>query len=342
MQAGGKQVTQIVILVVLLAGLGFSAFRMVRLFNPPPAAKAPAAAAASSAQPSGGPVPAPPKDAAAKGAPPAGGAKAPATAGSSTFPILPNGAVNEDLFRVFALQPPKNPFIQKEEWYKDDLAKIPGYPELRDKGYFETMEPEFPDISKTFGAEKKWDSITLTREHASQLSLAGESKDGQIRTSLELKEAVPEDFKLTWTPDSGIPLSALKDPNYVRANADKLTSGPGAAPASGGGLAVPATGEVPEGLGIPGEAPDATSAGLTTGAVKGDALACLGVNLKGEKATALMHYNGVPYLVSAGSVLPTHYQVVEIKEDGVILLELRDGSSKWVPLQFVAAETKKK
>jgi hypothetical protein len=342
MQSGGKQVTQVVILIVLLVGLGFSAFRMIRLFSPHQAAKPAATATASSAQPAGGPVPAPPKGAAAKGQPPATGAKAPAAAGSSTFPMLPNGEVNGDLFRVYSLQPPKNPFLQKEEWYQDELDKIPGYPDLRDKGYFETMDPKFPDIAKTFGADKKWESITLTREDASQLSLAGESKDGRIRTSLELKEAVPQDYKLIWKPDSGIPLSALQDPNYVRANADKLATGAGAASASGGGLAVPATGEMPEGLAIPGEASDATSTGLTTGQAKGDALACVGVNLKGEKATALMHYNGAPYLVSAGSVLPTHYQVMEIKEDGVVLLELRDGSSKWVPLQFVAPETRKK
>ena len=65
------------------------------------------------------------------------------------------------------------------------------------------------------------------------------------------------------------------------------------------------------------------------------------MNLKDGKSSALMLYNNMPYLVSDGSVLPTHYQVLAVKADGVVLIELRDGSSKWIPLTgYVTAEKK--
>jgi hypothetical protein len=247
--------------------------------------------------------------------------------------MLPDGKVNADLFRVYALQPPKNPFVQKEEWYKEQLGKVPGYPDMRDDAYFDSMDPAFPDIEKTFGTDKTWDSITMKREANSKITMEGESKDGKYRTSLQLNEAVPGTIELGWTPESGVPLSKLDDAGYVRENMDKLSINGSAGSKDGGGLAIPG-GETPPpgGLAIPGSGGDATSAALTGGEGKGDAIVCAGVNVKGEKTTALMYYNGAPYLVMAGSVLPTHYQVMEIKEDGVVLLELRDGSSKWIPL----------
>ncbi len=351
MKQAGKNVGQIVILVVLVLVLGFSTLRMWRVFNPPKKNAKTTTTAASRAstapgQATGSKAGA---DQAGKAAGGAADKKDKKDRGRGSFPMLASGEVNADLFRVYALQPPKNPFMQKEEWFKDELEKIPGYPELRDENYFESMSPAFPDIASAFGTDKKWSEIMLKRETASGVKLDGTSKDGKIRTTLELTEAVPPGYDLTWTADSGIPLSALEDPNYVRENADKLATRAGStAPDAGGGLMVPGADEgtagldIPgtAGLDIPGETQDATTQGLITGEAKGDALACVGVNLKGDKNTALMHLNGVPYLVSAGSVLPTHYQVVEIKEDGVVLLELRDGSSKWVPLQYVAAPKK--
>lgn len=344
--AASKNVGQILILVVLVVVLGFSTMRMWRVFNPPPrTTQTPAAATAR-------PSPAPGQPA-ATGAPAGPAGTAPAPAGNAqaqpktapgTFPMLATGEVNSDLFRVYALTPPKNPFMQKEEWFKDELEKIPGYPELRDNDYFETMSPAFPDIAQAFGPDKQWKEIMLKREMASGVKIDGISKDGKITTTLQLDEQVQPGYDLTWTADSGIPLSALEDPEFVRANADKLTGQPGTAkPEDGAGMMVPGTTEDATGLNIPGasgETSDATTQGLITGEAKGDALACVGVNFKGGKATALIRYNGVPYLVSAGSVLPTHYQVVEIKEDGVVLLELRDGSSQWVPLQYAPAEKK--
>jgi hypothetical protein len=343
MNVASKNVGQIVILAVLVLVLGISTVHMWRVFNPPSkSAKAPATATANpaAAQDKGASTTAK-AGAAAKAAPPAAGTAAGKDKSKAEFAMLESGEVNGDLFRVYALQPPKNPFLQKEEWFKDELEKIPGYPELRDDNYFETMSPEFPDIAQAFGPDKKWREIMLKRENNPNVKLGGVSKDGRITTTLELKEAVPPSYDLKWTADSGIPLSALEDPDYVRSNVDKLTTLAGTAKATdGGGLMVPGAGEDATGLEIPGESSDATTKNLLTGDAKGDALACVGVNLKGGKTTALMHYNGAPYLVSAGSVLPTHYQVVEIKEDGVVLLELRDGSSKWVPLQFVAPAAK--
>jgi hypothetical protein len=336
MENRNKQVMQFVILAVLLGVLGFSGWRMYRLFSPQPRAAAPPATASANAAKPGAPTPAP--RAGQPAAPPAAGGKAPAAAATNPkLPMLPGGEVNGDLFRVYALQPPKNPFLKNEAWFKDTLESIPGYPEMRDEKYFDSMDPEFPDIEETFGPGRTWDSITMKREAATDYTLEGESEDGKYRTSIKLTEDAPDDVELAWTPASGVPITSLDDPNYVRENMGKLSPGAAAAAAAdGGGLAVPG-GDLPAGLAIPGSGSggDATSAALTGSEGKGDAIVCTGVNVKGKKTTALMYYNGAPYLVMVGSVLPTHYQVMEIKEDGVVLLELRDGSSKWVPLQVV-------
>ena len=239
--------------------------------------------------------------------------------------MLPGGEVNPDLFRVYALQPPKNPFLMQESWFKDSLDQVPGYPELRDSQYFERMDPAFPDVATLFGPGKDWSSVTLERKDESQYSVTGKSEDGRITTKLEAEEAAPTDVKYRWTKESGLPLSALRDPEYVRQHSDELRSA-----AQAHAAAVEAEGS--GGLPVPGGAVGQAPGGATAPGGKGDVLACAGVNLKNGRSSALMYFNGAPYLVTLGSVIPTHYQVLEIKDDGVVMLELRDGSSTWVPL----------
>ena len=309
-----KNVWQIVVLVVLLAVMGVMIFRMVRMISPPKQAPA-APSAAQAAPPQAGAPPA--------ATPPAGGAAG--QAGEQAQGT--EQQTNTDLFRVYALQPPKNPFIQQEGWYTDVLARLPGYPELRDSNFFETMSSNLPSLRKYFGPDKSWASVELRKTYQpGTYTISGTSKDKRISTSITLEENSQPDIDLKWTPSTGIPLSATERPGWEREYKDLLSASPSGMTAQpGGGEVVP--GEAP-GLAIPGTGgPAAGQAG------EGDQLVCAGVNLKNGKSSALMYYNGSPFLVYPGSVLPTHYQVMEIKEDGVVVLELRDGSSKWLPLQ---------
>jgi hypothetical protein len=343
MGAGNKQAVQVVVLILLLAVLVFGGWRMYKTLAPhapPTPAGKPAGAGApvgaGVARPGGGAPGAPsgpPGQPAQPGQAQADASTAPPA--PSTFPVLPGGEVNPDLFRVYALQPPKNPFLMQEAWFKDALEQVPGYPELRDSQYFEHMDPAFPDVATLFGPDKDWTSVTLHRQDQGQYSLIGSSKDGRIQTKVEAQEAVPGNVELTWTEESGLPLSALRNPEYVRQHSDQLIAAPGAQAAAGeaagaGGLAVPG--------GAMGEAPGSA---IAPGG-KGDVLVCAGVNLKNGRSSALMYFNGAPYLVTLGSVIPTHYQVLEIKDDGVVMLELRDGSSTWVPLTGTPPPEQKK
>ena len=314
-----KYVLQILVLLILLGGLAFSTWRMFKNYNPTPpkSSKAPAARAAREAA-------APKADVTGKA-----GEQAPAQpAGEASEAEQPQGQPDSDLYRVYALQPPRNPFVQQEEWYKESLGKYPGYPWLRDSGYFDSMSPELPDLGRIFGADKSWESVSLTRETSDDASIEGTSKDGRIKTSIELKGETPPAVGYTWTKDSGVPLSALSHPGWEKEYAARLAG----SSAEAGGMPSPAAAAAggEEALGIPGIAGETASAMATGGA--GDKLACVGVNLKDDRSSALMVFNGSPYLVTAGSVLPTHYQVMEIKKDGVVVIELRDGSSLWVPL----------
>jgi len=314
-----KYVIQILLLVGLLGGLAFTTWKMFMNFNPAPpkSSKAPAARVAR-------PAAAPSADTTGKAE-----ERAPAQpAGEASQAAPSQGQPDVDLYRVYALQPPRNPFVQQEEWYKESLDKYPGYPWLRDSGYFDSMSPDLPDISRLFGADKSWESVSLSRETSDLAKIEGMSKDGRIKTNIELKGETPPPVSLTWTKESGVPLSALSHPGWEKQYAARLQGPAGeaagmpspAAAAAGGG----------ETLGIPGIAGETASAVATGG--EGDKLACVGVNLKDDRSSALMVFNGSPYLVTAGSVLPTHYQVLEIKKDGVVVIELRDGSSLWVPL----------
>jgi hypothetical protein len=259
---------------------------------------------------------------------------------------VPTG-LNPNLFQVFDLAVPRNPFVQQEEWYADKLnEQVPGYPELRDSGYFNSMEPYLPDITGLFG-NRDWQQVQIQRTQKNAYSVSGASADGTIETNIALTENVPTQSALSWTPDSGIPLASLSDPDYVAGldlastggdlGGGNLAGGMAAAPGNGDLFQAPGGGTLPnvdDFLAAGGGNPDQLGpSGALLGV--GDQLTCRGVNITRDKASALLDFNGAPFLVKTGDVLPTHYEVLDVKEDGVMIKELRDGSTMWLPLTLL-------
>ena len=341
-QESRKQIGQVIVLLLLLGVLGFCMWYFV--LKPQHAGKGtsktapPAAASQQAAQPAADQAGAAPAGKTAA----AGGAGAQKTADAATgqgkdkltkteAPI--SLEMNPNQFEVFTLSPPKNPFVQQESWYADKLKELPGYPELRDQGYFDSMEPYLPDLEKYFGNSDKWQEVTLSRQQkAPDYSIEGTSKKGDIATSVKVTASADPPVDITWTPESGIPLSDLRTPGWEKklpAAASSLEK-----PGTGGAATAPAG----EGLSVPG---GGQAAGGSAAQPAGDVITVSGVNLKEANGSAVLLYNGTPYLVSVGSVLPTHYQVLAIKEDGVVLLELRDGSSQWISLSLAGPPGKK-
>jgi hypothetical protein len=343
-QESRKQIGQVVLLLILLGVLGFCMWYF--LFKPQPASQS----AGKAARPASAAQPAAQATTDQAGTAPAAGKPAYGTAGAEQAAATAAGKepkltkaeapfsleMNPNQFEVFTLSPPKNPFVQQERWYAEQLKTMPGYPDLRDDGYFDSMEPYLPDLEKYFGSSDDWQQVQLTRQQAPpDFQITGTSKKGDITTNVNVTRTAEPPVDITWTPESGIPLSALRTPGWEKQlPAAANLEHPGAAPeagAPGGGA-----------LSVPGSGGQAAGGGGTEAQPAGDTISVSGVNLKESTASAVMVYNGTPYLVSIGSVLPTHYQVLAIKADGVVLLELRDGSSQWIPLSVAGPPAKQK
>jgi hypothetical protein len=271
----------------------------------------------------------PTKSPSATNMPPQAGSKGPQpSAGAGKV----SGNINENIFRVFGLAPARNPFVRKEEWFREDLEQLPGYPELRDSGYFDTMENTVPkSILDSLPGDNEWESIEVQKTHtANTYAIEGTSEDGLINTSIKATAATPDPVDISWFGGSGVPLDELSVPGWEE-RYDLPQSSAAAPPGSvddSAGVELPELGNGATGVGGGLPSPDDVMQGGP-----GDALYCHGINLQNGRKSALITFNGQPYIVGEGSVLPTHYQVMEIKSDGVLLLELRDGSSVFLPLQ---------
>lgn len=225
---------------------------------------------------------------------------------------------NPNLFKVYQVKPQKNPFVQDKDWYTDKLDEIPGYPELADSDYFDSMDPYLPDIGFIFDDPNEWGSVSVRRGRENKYTISGTSKDGLINTQINLEKDIPTDQTYAWKKGSKVPLSAMKNPDWVKEQVRK-------------GIMQSLPEENAEnqslfdenGLPIPGME--------TTGAA-GDTFTCYGVSAKGTKSSALILYNGAPRIVTEGMVLPTHYQVLQINADGVVLVDVKTGESTFVPL----------
>src|SRR5688572_27570927 len=132
-----KTMMQVVFLVVLMALLAFMVIRMLGAMQKSSGRSSKAAAARSKQdRPTSTNMPVVPRS----GEKPS----------EATQLVASDLHINPDQFRVFALNPPRNPFVQKEEWYNDQLQQIPGYPQLKESDYFEQEEAYLPNVPELF------------------------------------------------------------------------------------------------------------------------------------------------------------------------------------------------
>jgi len=314
-----KQLLQIVVLAVLLIGLGFSMWRMLAVTQG-------TSAPAKPAQPALINQPQVDKLGAAPQTPPAATESA-AAEGGAPLAIPEQIEMNPNLFRVYKLDPPKNPFKQEESWYQEELEQIPGYPELRDSGFLETMSPVVPDMGELLGEDEAWREVQMTKTQAEkQYSISGNSEDETINTTLSYLGPEGRTIDVTWTPGMGVPLSALSDPNWQQTYHLPATGELPATmppdedlflpPAADGGLKIPGIDEV-----------------ITGGVVPGDQIYCHGINVQDGRAYALVSFNGTTRLVQVGDSLPPRYTVEAITGDGAVLFNLRTEQTQWLPIR---------
>jgi hypothetical protein len=267
----------------------------------------------------------------------------PTTSGSAsartTAKLDAAGKLNPNLFRVFSLNAPKNPFIQKEEWYADDLANLPGYPELKTNDYFNNESVLLPNVPEILNPQRSWNSLTLQREVTpSTFEMTGSSDDGLATTTIRLDEGIASSEQLIWTPEVGVPLAALTQPGWESRYPKEADIMRGLITVDTANKKLAANADQPGfvedssdlfgGLSIPGNAGGA--------AQQADLLYCTGVNVQGGRSSAIMVYNGKSFIVQPGYVIPTHYQVLEVKSDGVVVSDTETGASRWIPLSAAA------
>lgn len=306
-----KQITQMVILAVLIAGMIFTTMNLMRQLRTSGARpRTPSTPAVEAKNPSSTNLQAVPGSAAVE-APSTKADKA--MAGADRF--------NANQFKVFALSPARSPFVQSEGWYAEELAtQIPGYPELKDQNYFDQGSLYLPKLGTILDPERDWDSVILSREvNAPEYSVKGASSDGLVDTSIIMKEGGDQTTKATWTPESGIPLSELTIPGWEKRYPQLLEGGA----------------EKPQGMPSDADLFGGSTDGLSLpGTAKGEAdqISCAGVSAKSGRASALLTVNGRTFMAKQGGMVTPRYQVLEIKHDGAVLVDSRDGSSVWVPL----------
>jgi len=301
-----KQVLQIIVLVVLLGGLAMSiTFMLKTVGGSPSTAPAPATTAAAPA--------------------PAGGAAQPAAqpgTPEAETAVIASGQppeFNPNVFRIYDLDPPKNPFVQEERWYTEELEEsLPGYPELRDNNFFEEMGTNVPEMTELLGEDESWRSITMSKTEADQeFNIDSESADGMIKTRMTYYGEPGRQIDLNWDRSSGVPVSELADGSWAgmpdtvpgdMPNGDDLFNMPG------GGLTVPGMGDV------------------FNGSSYGQVLVCQGVSGQGSEASALVLFNDLPRIVQAGDSLPPQYVVDAVTANGVALRDIRDNETVWLPI----------
>jgi len=247
--------------------------------------------------------------------------------------------LNPNQFKVYALSPPKNPFVQTADMYTKQLDTYPGYPQLKGSDYLNQSEAYLPNIPLIH--EHDWDTIQVTRDvKADAYEISGTSDDGTISTQIHMVPKAPPSTQLVWSPATGVPVKDLTSPGVSKRYGDLLSGSlhPAAEKKDANG------GFVADALGVPGDggtrsSSDALSGGEVAGG--GDHIFAVGVSHHNGEATALIRFNGKSRIVREGSVIPTHYQVLTIKENGVVVVDLRDGSSNWLPLGAAPADDDK-
>ena len=304
-----KRMGQIVVLVILLVVLGVSGTFMFRnVARMTGMGRRPQAAA-----PAGG-------QQAAASAPAGEAVAAPAGEDGTAVAGQVQAGFNPNVFKVYELSPPKNPFMQEESWYSDELSEYPGYPQMRDAGFFEDMGAAIPPIEGLLEDDEAVQQITLRKaERDESYQFSGVSESGDISTSLVVDGQPGRMIEVNWTPASGVPLSALREPGWEERIMGQPQSVPSQLPGSDDLFQPPAGG-----LQIPG------SAGVVSGV--GEMLVCYGISGEGERASALVAFNDTVRIVKAGDTLPPRYKVESVTADGVIIKDLRTDENRWMPV----------
>jgi hypothetical protein len=323
-----KQAVQVVVLLVLLVGLGFSMWNMLHMVrgNAPAHPSEPSTSTPSTGDKLGAVTPTRPESTTGTTAAQAQGGQA----SEQNFEIPEKIEMNPNLFRVYQLSPAKNPFKQEESWYKEELEQVPGYPELRDSHFLESMSPVVPDMSELLGEDESWQEVELTKTKKDKVyQISGQSSDESIDTALTYKGPPGQSVEINWHPGSGVPLSALSDPSTAQNFA--MQGGVPAAmpsdedlfqqPGEGGELKIPGVDEL-----------------ITGGVVSGDQIYCHGISVKDGRAYALVSFNGTTRLVQEGDSLPPRYTVQAITGDGAVLFNLRTEETQWLPVRAPAPQ----
>jgi hypothetical protein len=236
------------------------------------------------------------------GLPPKGASSVPAPGADNASKLNPN------MWRVYALTPPRNPFVQQESWYAETFQRmIPGYPQLEE--YFNSESDVLPNLNHLFGEKIDFAKVDLARNHRDQVYvLKGTSDDGKTDTTVTATEVKPADIELTFDRNGHV-----VDRNLPLGN-DGL-------PPAGG-----SPGDAPGRLPVPG-GPGSAMEG------SGDSLGCTGISIHDGHASALMTLNGSSYLVHEGGALPPRYSNVHITPNGVELKDTETGKKQFVQLK---------
>jgi hypothetical protein len=302
-EAKRKQFGQIAILVVLLVGLGVAVVMMVSKQGGKSKGGATKAAASKTAA----------TDMAQTGVAAANGGGASSVPSPSTSNA---SKLNPNMWRVYALSPPRNPFVQEESWYASTFKKmLPGYPELKD--WLNKPGDVLPDIHKLFGDKVDFDKIELSRTFSDQTyTVQGASEDGKMQTSLTAHVKQPENISQDFDAQGN------KIAKFI----------PGAGAPGAGDVPLGRTPRLPGGSDDGGLPPNAQGSG--------EALGCTGISFHNGHASALMTFNGASYIVNEGGSIPPQYTSAHIVDNGVQLKDSKTGKTKFVELKAPSKDDK--
>lgn len=228
--------------------------------------------------------------------------------------------LNPNMWRVYSINPPANPFVEEESWYAATFRQsLPGYPMLKDSGFFDKPGEVLPDLNALFGNDIDFDYAELTRNFDDQTySLDGTSADGRMRTTLTATEQAPANIEVKYDGDGNIMASEIP-------GAGGAVSGDSALPPSNGGF----FGDTP----LPPLSGGAANAG-------GGGMAVHGVSIHSGRSSALVMFNGTSRIVSVGDDLSAQFAVSKITSGGIEVKNTETGETKFLEIKAASSDDK--
>jgi hypothetical protein len=307
-EAKKKQLQQILILVVLLVVLGVAMSMMLgrQTATSPGSATEAAASKPSTAMASAGIT----------------DADRQRMGGTTSVPAAASNIqrLNPNMWKVYTLTPPKNPFVQQESWYADTFRKLlPGYPQLKSNGFFDKPTEVLPDLNALFGAGIDFEYVDINRDFPERnYTLQGTSEDGKMNTVLSAVEKRPENTRLTFDPGGNlIDKDSIRQATLTNRMAD-------------GGAATDTTSV--NGINFGGLPPLPGLDGVA-GQQRGNAMSVHGVSIHSGRSSALVMLNGVTRIVKVGDDLTAQYAVSKITGSGIEIRDTKSGETKFIELR---------